>query len=96
MKEYIDKGALIGALERIEQECENAMFVPSWSNALIAIKKHSTITETEIRAKAIDEFVEKVKGMAYDKEYNIWTKDTMISVWESTIDEIAEQMKEVE
>ena len=57
------------------------------------IKDAPTVTEAEIRAKAITEFVEQIKARAYSKEYNVWGKDTMISIWESVIDEIAMELK---
>lgn len=47
----------------------------------------------ETRAKAIEEFAEKIKALAYSKQYNEWGKDTMISIWESVIDGIAEELK---
>ena len=44
-------------------------------------------------AKAIEEFKEAVKNRAHSTERNDWSADYMISIWESVIDEIAEQLK---
>lgn len=49
--------------------------------------------EEKIRAKAIDEFAERINKMAYDMEYNGLAGDVLISIWASTIDEIAEELK---
>lgn len=45
------------------------------------------------RAKAISEFSEQIKARAHSTERNEWGKDTMISIWESLIDEIATGLK---
>ena len=75
---------------RVECQCGVMLTTPtvvtieSWNNR---------VTEAEIRAKAIEEFAEKIMEKAYDYEHVQWSNDNMIRIWESTIDEIAEQLK---
>ena len=47
----------------------------------------------ETRARAIEEFSERIKARAYSTERNDWSADYMISIWESVIDEIAMELK---
>lgn len=61
------------------------------------IQKQPTTSETEIRAKAIDEFAEKLK-VKMDELYHD-EKDVLNSIWrlntiKADIEEIAEQLKE--
>ena len=94
MKEYIDKQELQQTMNRCENEWEQ---IPSWFNAQGIIELQPTITEAEIRAKAIDEFMYKVEKSLLEDE----VKEGLIDKWTvgivmACMDFVAEQMKEVE
>ena len=59
MAELIDKGALVESMKR--KDAENPLEHPSWNDALRTIYGIPTVTEADIRAKAIEEFAEKLK-----------------------------------
>ena len=88
MKEYIDKQELQQTMNRCENEWEQ---IPSWFNAQGIIELQPTITEAEIRNKAIDDFMENVALVA---EMD-WEKCKR-KVWQFQLDNIARMMKEGE
>ena len=90
MAELIDKSAIFPNGEFLVDE-NNPM--ASVGELINRISNLPTVTEAEIRNKAIDEFAEKILENAYDYECMRWSNDVMIRIWESTIDEIAEQLK---
>lgn len=65
---------------------------------LSLISRQETVTEAEIRNKAIDEFAEKLKcfiASQVDCVDGILPVDYCCEVFQSEVDEIAEQLKEV-
>ena len=94
MAELIDKKAITESRDILDS-LELFELTPyiSAENLIKFVDNLSSVTEADIRAKAIDEFAEKIMENAYGYEHMQWSNDTMISIWESTIDEIAEQLK---
>ena len=91
MAELIDKRVLLESLEQTEKELENAMTCPSWWNALRIIEEQQVVAKEDIRAAAIDEFVEKVR-QEYENAISI--PQIEIDFANKVIDRVAEQLKE--
>ena len=84
MAELIDKGVLINQLRN-----ENIPFNADINSIIIM---QPTVTEAEIRAKAIDEFVKEIKDWQEDIHDNEYDADKFDFAFER-IYEIAEQLK---
>lgn len=88
MAELIDKKSALNALSSASYG--NFNYVTA-RNAIDCIR---TTTESEIRAKAIDEFAEKVKFMAENKWIYDLCEDMDCEAFKADIEVIAEQLKE--
>ncbi len=108
MAELIDKGALILHLKKIvsrESASDNAsagerriseMVVSVILNCIEAVAEQPTTTEADIRAKAIDEFAEKMNKKITDfvlEHQSQLTFVSGVSMGWKFVDEIAEQLK---
>lgn len=103
MKEYIDKSALIEEIWKNHKETEKYYDLcvdelkDVYCGIVATIDEQPTITEAEIRAKAIDEFAERMKELfKYESAWGNTQYRQRFAIDISKIDEIAEQMKEVE
>ena len=86
MAELIDKGALINQLRN-----ENIPFNADINSIIIM---QPVVTEAEIRNKAIEEFAEKLKDfIAKQVEDAEYYDDCFCEIYQSEVDEIAEQLK---
>ena len=105
MAELIDKSALIADLSK---ECPNWKFETmgflikgAIDDCISIVKRQPIITEAEIRAKAIEEFAEKLKIFCESAIDKSRSNQMALLAWQITcaefknaIDEIAEQLKE--
>ena len=66
-------------------------YQPSWFRCFDEIDKVPTVTEAEIRAKAIDEFTEKLKAIYPSCDLSAWVGNAELN---RKIDKLAEQLKE--
>lgn len=98
MAELIDRSKLMFLLER-ELDMNGITdwgkgYMEAIHDAMEHVKFMTTTTEAEIRAKAIEEFAEKVKPII-DEKIKGWTNSDDLRRWcERAVDEIAEQLKE--
>ena len=95
MKEYIDKSSLITAIKEFCRKKRHIILEDEWLEMWELIDEQPTITEAEIRAKAIDEFAREIRDWQIDIQDNERDADKFDFVFER-IYEMAEQMKEVD
>ena len=96
MAELIDKGALYDAMtEEYKKHYAGTGKGYDFTIAMQMVQNQPTTTEAEIRAKAIDEFAEKIR----DWQKEVYTNDRYAGELDflfKHIYEIAEQLKERE
>ena len=101
MAELIDKGAIYNKVAELEELARSRVLDTSSNNPCYmryvsqlnerTALKHliadtEATTETEIRAKAIDDFAEKAKGLFSERNVTVFE-------WNKLVDDIAEQLK---
>ena len=101
MAELIDKGALYDAMtEEYKKHYAGTGKGYDFTIAMQMVQNQPTVTEAEIRAKAIEEFAEKLKsdyifcdiGLILSNN-NIMFESASVVTFKQYIDKIAEQLK---